>query len=172
MKLNQLNKEILLPKGPKITAIVHNVIWVPRVHLTLHQTLFLLIDSDAPSKDWMQADKASCDNPWNTALWWKKRETHRVAALRTQGKRSGWPALVHWVRLRHWGALVPGSLSRPTHTAYRFETCTSQNTHVTLPLYSLSSYPSRRALRGWTQWWVGRRALAPARSAAGCFLNM
>lgn len=92
----------------------------------------------------MQADKASCDNPWNTALWWKKRETHRVAALHTQGKRSGWPALGHWVRLRHWGALVPGSLSRPTHTAYRFETCTSQNTHVTLPLYSLSMPGSAR----------------------------
>lgn len=26
-------------------------------------TLFLLIESAAPSSEWMQADKASCDNP-------------------------------------------------------------------------------------------------------------
>lgn len=32
------------------------------------QTLFLRIISDALSRDWMQADKASWDKPWKTAL--------------------------------------------------------------------------------------------------------
>lgn len=50
----------------------------------LHQTLFLLIDSDAPSKDCMQADNASWDKPWNTALWWKKRETSVCSLHKTK----------------------------------------------------------------------------------------
>lgn len=33
------------------------------------QTLFLRTISDALSRDWMQADKASWDKPWKTALW-------------------------------------------------------------------------------------------------------
>lgn len=41
-------------------------------------TLFLLMESAAPSSDWMQADKASCDNPWNTALCREKEKKKKT----------------------------------------------------------------------------------------------
>ena len=61
------------------------------------------MDSDAPSSDWMQADKASCDSPWNTALWWNKRETSPVALQTKQKKFVGCEysllALIWWINL-------------------------------------------------------------------------
>lgn len=42
-------------------------------------TLFLRMISEALRRDWMQADKASWDKPWKTALWKKTKsqwETH------------------------------------------------------------------------------------------------
>lgn len=46
------------------------------------QTLFLRMVSEALSRDWMQADKASCDKPWKTALWNNTNSTNK--------KRNGW----------------------------------------------------------------------------------
>ena len=92
------------------------------------------MDSDAPSSDWMQADKASCDSPWNTALWWNKRETSPVALQTKQKKFVGCEysllALIWWIyyyqlqRVGHdWATelnryssqifLLPHKLSRP-----------------------------------------------------------
>lgn len=41
------------------------------------QTLFLRMTSEALSRDWMQADKASWDKPWKTALWKNTNKTKK-----------------------------------------------------------------------------------------------
>lgn len=160
---------------------------VTRFHRTLHQTLFLLIDSEAPSKDWMQADKASCDSPWNTALWWEKRETSPWAIHKQKGPHPGPPltagphpltSLYSW-QYSSWSFLFPCNPSRLTH---RFVICISRNIRDPSQ-YILRSYFSPGSVldAGGTgvggQGWHGSDLLALSlqcdlQYGAGCFRNI
>lgn len=129
-----------------------------KFHLTFYQTLFLLIDSDAPSKDCMQADNASCDNPWNTALWWKKRETSACSLHKTKRKMRSHEGrkqcLLHFITglINTW-TIPPQIFSRPfnlcrlshgsvtyVHSCPKSFTCPLLNTYQHLLITTMWGY--------------------------------
>lgn len=60
---------ILTTIGVFETEIKINKVLKKAIMRNVSQTLFLRMTSEALSRDWMQADKASWDKPWKTALW-------------------------------------------------------------------------------------------------------
>lgn len=60
---------ILTSIGVFETEIKINKVLKKAIMRNVSQTLFLRMTSEALSRDWMQADKASWDKPWKTALW-------------------------------------------------------------------------------------------------------
>lgn len=59
------------------------------------QTLFLRMISDALSRDWMQADKASWDKPWKTALWKNTKSQNKA------NRKMDWMEERKWTTKHH-----------------------------------------------------------------------
>ena len=78
------------------------------------RTLFLRMISEALSRDWMQADKASWDKPWKTALW--NRKIKHITLNSTKNIRHApyhimqlfwlWMNVFHTKRYAKWQAMT------------------------------------------------------------------